>query len=50
MAVINLAIMCVLESCTIFELRKGGGRDRNYEATCATGHTKHIPKIFMSSP
>lgn len=50
MAVINFAIMCVLESCTIFELCKGGGRDRNYEATCVTGHTKHIPKIFMSSP
>ena len=50
MTVINLAIMCVLESYTIFGLCIGGGRDRNYEATCATGHTKHIPKIFMSSP
>ena len=51
MAVITLAIiMCVLESCTIFELRKGEGRDRNYDTTCARGHPKHTPEIFMSSP
>ena len=50
MAVITLAIMCVLESCTIFELRKGEGRDRNYDATCARGHPKHTPEIFMCSP
>ena len=42
--------MCVLESCTIFELRKGEGRDRNYDTTCARGHPKHTPEIFMSSP
>lgn len=50
MAVINLAIMCVLDSCTIFELRKEDGRDRNYETTCARGHPKHTPEIFTSSP
>lgn len=50
MAVIYLAIMCVLDSCTIFELRKEDGRDRNYDTTCARGHPKHTPEIFTSSP